>query len=81
MLIFFIYLAIGGILLSGILIGENEEIFCKDLRKSLKGSFEEYYDPHAIFIIFSMIMAAMMILFWLPFLIFAIAWKIYDRNN
>ena len=72
MLVFFIYLTIGGILLSGLLIGRNEEIFDKDLRRSMKKDFGDRYDPDLTFLVFAMIVSAGMILFWLPVVIWAI---------
>lgn len=80
MLILFIYLTIGGLLSSGLLIGKNEEIFDKDFRKSLKKTFGDLYDSDWVFITFSMIIAAMMIVFWLPFVIWCIIYYIKERD-
>ena len=67
MLYLFIYLAIGGFILSGMLIGKCDTIFTKKTIKDIESGFDDVER-----IIFGFIMALMLIICWLPVVIFAI---------
>ena len=67
MLYLFIYLAIGGILMSGMLIGKADTIFTAKLKKDLTTKFDD-----AERIAFGIIMSFMFIVTWLPIVIFCI---------
>ncbi len=67
MLYLFIYLAIGGLILSGMLIGTCDKIFTKKTIKDIESGFDDVER-----IIFGFIMALMLIICWLPVVIFAI---------
>ena len=76
MLVLFIYLAIGGLLLSATLLALNDVIFDKELRKVYKDlklelGFTGYY-------IFSVLIAGMFITAWLPFTILCIVYYFKD---
>ena len=68
MLIMFIYLAIGGIILSGYLIGLNEKIFKPSVRKTINNNFTGVGEKF----LFGLLMAIGFILLWLPGLLFII---------
>ena len=76
MLVLFIYLAIGGLLFSGCLMALNENIFDKSLRKVFKDLTLEL-GFWGMFI-FSVLMAGMFIIAWLPFTIFCIVYYFKD---
>ena len=74
MLYLFIYLAIGGLALAGMLIGRCDKIFTKKTIKDIESGFDDIER-----IIFGFIMALMLIIGWLPIIIFAIFKAIRNR--
>ena len=74
MLYLFIYLAIGGLSLAGMLIGRCDKIFTKKTIKDIESGFDDVER-----IIFGFVMALMLIIGWLPIIIFAIFKAIRNR--
>lgn len=75
MLVLFIYLTIGGILLSGYLIGLNEKVFTTTVRKQINNGFSSVIEKF----IFGLFLAIGFVFLWLPGLIFIIIRVIRER--
>ena len=77
MLVLFIYLAIGGVLLSALLIARNETIFTKDTRKTIR----EFSSNEGLRFVFAVLTNLTMIALWLPWLILAIVQAVLEERQ
>ena len=72
-LIIFIYLAIGGILTSSVIMYAHEKIFDRSFKKMLN-EFESELDKY----FFSVLVCSLLIIGWFPFVVFLLI--LYIRN-